>query len=112
MNNRKQTASETKTFQPINRSNGHYHIQAGGMLSEPKMFVDSHFDWSKRRAFFLSQVFSCALNDDCPPAGKGNMYIHGYLFLTSQTGVFRMAMTLTGSYSSSYIYRICSQSFS
>ena len=62
----------------------------------PKSFCTA-VDWLKRRAFFLNQVVRCALNDDCAHADKGNMYknMHEDLFMTSQTGVFRMAMIRT-----------------
>ena len=61
----------------------------GGVLSQPKMFVHSHFDQLKcsgMHAFFLNQVFSCALKDNHALADKGNMYknIHEYLFMCSR----------------------------
>ena len=67
-------------------------------MNEPKIFVHSHFDWLKWRAFFLNQVFPCALKDDRAHVDKGNVYknMHEYLFMTSHTGVFKMAVTRMG----------------
>ena len=71
------------------------------MLSEPKIFVLSHWFVEKTRVFPESS-FLCALNDNCD---KGTMYknMHEYLLMASQTGVFRMAMICTGYYPYSYI---------
>ena len=72
-------------------------IEVGDMLSEPRLFVRSHLLVEKTRIFSESSL-PCALNDDCEHAGKGNMYknMHEYLFMTSQTGVFRMGMIRPG----------------
>ena len=83
-----------------------------GMLSEPKSLCTA-IDWLKRSGILLNQVFPCVLNDNYAHTDKENMYknMYEYLFMTSQTCAFRMAMTRTDYYSYSYIYSIRSQSF-
>ena len=70
------------------------------MLSEPKSLCTA-IGWLKRSGCFLNQVFPCVLNDNYAHADKVNMYknMYEYLSMTSQTCVFKMAITCTGYYS-------------